>query len=76
MAAAYFVWSVHPACSPWPKDARIAKVLGRLWRIVNAANQAEALYGYDPQGNLKSRTDYADADAAYNRPTAYAYDAL
>ncbi|WP_156829861.1 DUF6531 domain-containing protein, partial [Methylovulum miyakonense] len=50
--------------------------LGRLWKLLNAANQLVSEYNYDPNGNLTATTDYPDGTAANKQQTLNGYDAL
>lgn len=50
--------------------------LGRLWKVLNAANQLVETNLYDKQGNLLTQTGKVDANIANDRLTRFGYDDL
>jgi RHS repeat-associated protein len=50
--------------------------LGRLWKVLNAANQETWVYAYDAEGHRTQETAKPDGQAANDQATGYAYDAL
>jgi RHS repeat-associated protein len=50
--------------------------LGRLWQLINAANQTAQVNLYDKQGNLTSQTAKVDSNTAHDQISGFTYDDL